>query len=245
MIEFRNVEKQYDGTVVVKNQTFNIQKGEIFVLVGESGSGKTTTLKMINRLEQQTAGEILIDGKSISEYNLRELRLEIGYVLQSIALFPNLTVLENIELIPEMKKWSKEKRKEKSELLLEKVGLNPEKYSKRYPSELSGGEGQRVGILRALIAEPKILLMDEPFSALDPISRKSLQELTKQLHSEFGITIVFVTHDMNEALQLADRICVMKNGEILQIASPSEIKENPENDFVLNLFRDSEAKNCE
>lgn len=239
MIEFREIQKKYGQEEVIKEHSFKIEDGELFVLVGQSGSGKTTTLKMINRLVEADSGSIFIDGKDITSIPLRKLRLDIGYVLQSIALFPNLTVRENIELIPEMKKWQAAKRHKESDELLEKVGLEALKYKDRYPRELSGGEQQRVGILRAIIAQPKILLMDEPFSALDPISRKSLQMLTKSLHKEFNMTIVFVTHDMSEALDIADRICVMKEGEILQIASPKDIRENPANEYVKSLFEDN------
>jgi len=239
MIEFREIQKKYGQEEVIKEHSFKIEDGELFVLVGQSGSGKTTTLKMINRLVEADSGSIFIDGKDIISIPLRKLRLDIGYVLQSIALFPNLTVRENIELIPEMKKWQAAKRHKESDELLEKVGLEASKYKDRYPRELSGGEQQRVGILRAIIAQPKILLMDEPFSALDPISRKSLQLLTKSLHKEFNMTIVFVTHDMLEALDIADRICVMKEGEILQIASPKDIRENPANEYVKSLFEDN------
>lgn len=239
MIEFREIQKKYGQEEVIKEHSFKIENGELFVLVGQSGSGKTTTLKMINRLVEADSGSIFIDGKDITSMPLRKLRLDIGYVLQSIALFPNLTVRENIELIPEMKKWQAAKRHKESDELLEKVGLEALKYKDRYPRELSGGEQQRVGILRAIIAQPKILLMDEPFSALDPISRKSLQMLTKSLHKEFNMTIVFVTHDMSEALDIADRICVMKEGEVLQIASPKDIRENPANEYVKSLFEDN------
>lgn len=243
MIEFRGIQKKYGQEEVIKEHSFKIEDGELFVLVGQSGSGKTTTLKMINRLVEADSGSIFIDGKDITSIPLRKLRLDIGYVLQSIALFPNLTVRENIELIPEMKKWQAAKRHKESDELLEKVGLEASKYKDRYPRELSGGEQQRVGILRAIIAQPKILLMDEPFSALDPISRKGLQLLTKSLHKEFNMTIVFVTHDMSEALDIADRICVMKEGEILQIASPKDIRENPANDYVKSLFEDNKGGN--
>lgn len=192
---------------------------------------------MINRLLEQTEGNIYLEGKNSKDYNTRQLRFNIGYVLQQIALFPNLTVLENIELIPEMKNWEKRKRREKAKELMKIVGLNPEKYANRYPRDLSGGEQQRVGILRAIIFNPKILLMDEPFSALDPISRNQLQDLIKKIHKEFGMTIVFVTHDMKEAMKLGDRICIMKNGKQIQLATPENIRENPANQFVEEFFR--------
>lgn len=181
---------------------------------------------------EQTDGDILFNNKKLKDYNLRELRLKIGYVLQEIALFPNLTVFENISLIPEMKKMDREIIDEKIDFLLNKVGLEPKKYEDRFPEELSGGEKQRVGILRAIISGPEILLMDEPFSALDPISRINLQDLIKELHDEYKITTVFVTHDMSEAIKLADRICFMKEGKVIQIATPEEIVKNPENKFV-------------
>lgn len=217
---------------VLDNLKFNIEKGEFFVIVGPSGSGKTTSLKLINRLIEQTGGDIFFNNKKLKDYNLRELRLKIGYVLQEIALFPNLTVFENISLIPEMKKMDREIIDEKIDFLLNKVGLEPKKYKDRFPEELSGGEKQRVGILRAIISGPEILLMDEPFSALDPISRINLQDLIKELHDEYKITTVFVTHDMSEAIKLADRICFMKEGKVIQIATPEEIVKNPENKFV-------------
>lgn len=233
MIEYKNVSLtcKVNGKIL-NNLNFEINEGEFFVLIGPSGSGKTTTLKLINRLIEQTEGDIWFNKKRLKDYNLRELRLETGYVLQQIALFPNMTVEENIALIPEMKKMKKEKIKMKTEELLKKVGLDPLQYMNRYPQDLSGGEKQRIGILRAIIANPRILLMDEPFSALDPINKAQLQDLIKKLHEEFKITIIFVTHDMSEALKLADRICVMKNGEILQIDEPDKILQNPTNEFV-------------
>ncbi|AYV92675.1 glycine/betaine ABC transporter ATP-binding protein [Fusobacterium necrophorum subsp. funduliforme] len=237
MIQFEHVSKEYEGKKVVSDLNFEIQQGEFFILVGPSGSGKTTLLKMINRLLEQTEGNIYLEGKNSKDYNTRQLRFNIGYVLQQIALFPNLTVLENIELIPEMKNWEKRKRREKAKELMKRVGLNPEKYANRYPRDLSGGEQQRVGILRAIIFNPKILLMDEPFSALDPISRNQLQDLIKKIHKEFGMTIVFVTHDMKEAMKLGDRICIMKNGKQIQLATPENIRENPANQFVEEFFR--------
>lgn len=237
MIQFEHVSKEYEGKKVVSDLNFEIQQGEFFILVGPSGSGKTTLLKMINRLLEQTEGNIYLEGKNSKDYNTRQLRFNIGYVLQQIALFPNLTVLENIELIPEMKNWEKRRRREKAKELMKRVGLNPEKYANRYPRDLSEGEQQRVGILRAIIFNPKILLMDEPFSALDPISRNQLQDLIKKIHKEFGMTIVFVTHDMKEAMKLGDRICIMKNGKQIQLATPENIRENPANQFVEEFFR--------
>lgn len=233
MISYKNVSMEYpESGKVLDNLNFNIEKGEFFVIVGPSGSGKTTSLKLINRLIEQTGGDIFFNNKKLKDYNLRELRLKIGYVLQEIALFPNLTVFENISLIPEMKKMDREIIDEKIDFLLNKVGLEPKKYKDRFPEELSGGEKQRVGILRAIISGPEILLMDEPFSALDPISRINLQDLIKELHNEYKITTVFVTHDMSEAIKLADRICFMKDGRVIQIATPEEILKNPENKFV-------------
>lgn len=241
MIDFEQVSKLYGDTTVIKNFTLNIQKGEFFVLVGSSGSGKTTTLKMINRLVDPTSGSIKLDGVDIASYDLRELRLNIGYVLQQIALFPNLTVCENVTLIAEMKKWSKKQRLAAAKELLSRVGLEPSNYLHRYPAELSGGEQQRVGILRAIITRPKILLMDEPFSALDPISRSELQGLIKELHKDFGMTIVFVTHDMNEAQNVGERICVMNEGEIVQLGTAQEITSAPANEFVTKFFQATQA----
>lgn len=237
MINFQNVSKRYNDQLVLEDFDISIEDGEFFVLVGPSGSGKTTTLKMINRLIEPTDGDIYFNDQRLIEYNLKELRLTIGYVLQQIALFPNLTVAENIELIPEMKHWSKAKRRERTEELLRKVSLPPEEYLHRKPAELSGGEQQRIGILRAIAAKPDIILMDEPFSALDPISRGQLQLLIKELHKELASTVVFVTHDMNEALLLGDRICVMKDGKIVQTDTPEAIKSHPANEFVAQFFQ--------
>lgn len=239
MIVFDKVTKVFGQKTVLKQQSFSINDGEFLVLVGPSGSGKTTMLKMLNRLVDLTDGRIVIDGVQQNQLDLRELRLSMGYVLQQIALFPNLTVAENIALIPKMKGWSQEKIEQRTRELLAKVGLDPDEYLTRMPQDLSGGEQQRVGILRAIIHEPKYLLMDEPFSALDPISREQLQKLTKELHEETGTTTVFVTHDVREALLLADRIAVLHDGEIVQLATAQEILENPSNDFVRNLFGDA------
>ncbi|MBJ8072669.1 MULTISPECIES: ABC transporter ATP-binding protein [Bacillus] len=233
MIQFNHVSKAYeDGTKVVDSLHLEIKKGEFFVLIGPSGCGKTTTMKMINRLIETTEGSILIDGKDIQEYNINELRWNIGYVLQQIALFPHMTIAENIAVVPEMRKWSKEKIKTRVDELLHMVGLEPDVYRDRMPDELSGGQKQRVGVVRALAANPKIVLMDEPFSALDPLSREQLQQDIVQLQKKIQKTIVFVTHDMQEALSLGDRICVMKEGKVVQLDTPEGIIHNPKNEFV-------------
>ena len=239
MIRYQGVSMSYDGKEkVLDDLNFEIKEGEFFVLVGPSGSGKTTTLKLINRLIEQTEGDIFFQGKNIKDYPLREMRLEMGYVLQEIALFPNLTVAENIGLIPEMKKINKREIDKRVDSLLKQVDLDPKVYKNRLPEDLSGGEKQRIGILRAIAANPKVLLMDEPFSALDPISRTQLQDLVKDLHRDFKITTVFVTHDMREAIKLADRICLMKDGKIIQIGSPEDLVNNPANDFVASFFKE-------
>ena len=187
---------------------------------------------MINRLEDNTTGEVKINGKNVKEYNIHKMRWDIGYALQQVALFPHMNVEENIAIVPELKKWKKEKINARIDELLNMVGLEPKKYRKRKPSELSGGEAQRVGIARALAADPKIILMDEPFSALDPITRASLQEDVKKLQKQIHKTIVFVTHDIEEAFLLGDKICIIQDGELIQSGTKKEIISNPKNDFV-------------
>ena len=233
MIEFINVGMTYPcGNVGLKNINLTINESEITVFIGPSGSGKTTLLKMINRLEDNTTGEVKINGKNVKEYNIHKMRWDIGYALQQVALFPHMNVEENIAIVPELKKWKKEKINARIDELLHMVGLEPEKYRKRKPSELSGGEAQRIGIARALAADPKIILMDEPFSALDPITRASLQEDVKKLQKQIHKTIVFVTHDIEEAFLLGDKICIIQDGELIQSGTKQEIISNPKNDFV-------------
>ncbi|MFK4948308.1 ABC transporter ATP-binding protein [Lactococcus garvieae] len=237
-ITFKNVTKKYGDKAVLSDINLSIKSHEFFVLAGSSGGGKTTLLKMINRLIEPNQGQVLIDDQDIQTINLRDLRLQIGYVLQQIALFPNMTVLENISIIPTMKGWSKREIRERVLELLPLVGLDAEKYLNRYPHELSGGEAQRIGILRAIACKPKIILMDEPFSALDPISRKQLQELVKDLQKTLKITTVFVTHDMSEGMAMADRIAILKDGELQQVGRPQEILNDPANTFVADFFTD-------
>lgn len=233
MIEFINVGMTYpNGNVGLKNINLTIKESEITVFIGPSGSGKTTLLKMINRLEDNTTGEVKINGKNVKDYNIHKMRWDIGYALQQVALFPHMTVEENIAIVPELKKWKKEKIDARINELLNMVGLEPKKYRKRNPSELSGGEAQRVGIARALAADPKIILMDEPFSALDPITRANLQEDVKKLQKQIHKTIVFVTHDIEEAFLLGDKICIIQDGELIQSGTKHEIISNPKNDFV-------------
>ena len=233
MIEFINVGMTYpNGNVGLKNINLTIKESEITVFIGPSGSGKTTLLKMINRLEDNTTGEVKINGKNVKDYNIHKMRWDIGYALQQVALFPHMTVEENIAIVPELKKWKKEKIDARINELLNMVGLEPEKYRKRTPSELSGGEAQRVGIARALAADPKIILMDEPFSALDPITRANLQEDVKKLQKQIHKTIVFVTHDIEEAFLLGDKICIIQDGKLVQTGTKHEIISNPKNDFV-------------
>ncbi|WP_239254256.1 ABC transporter ATP-binding protein [Listeria ilorinensis] len=236
MIRFENVTKNYTTDKTAVNQiSLNIKDGEFFVFIGPSGCGKTTTLKMINRLIPLTTGTIYINEKRISDYDIHELRWDIGYVLQQIALFPHMTIEENIAIVPELKKWDKDKIHARVTELLEMVGLDPEIYRHRKPKELSGGEQQRVGVVRALAADPSIILMDEPFSALDPISRQKLQQDIHALQKKIKKTIVFVTHDMQEAVALGDRICLMQDGQIVQCDTPENILQHPANEFVRNF----------
>lgn len=233
MIQFKGVSKSYDGkTNVVESVDFEIAEGEFFVLIGPSGCGKTTTLKMINRLIPLSDGTIRIHDKKISDYSIHELRWQIGYVLQQIALFPHMTIEENISIVPELKQWKKDRIHERVTELLKMAGLDPDTYRGRKPSELSGGQQQRIGVVRALAADPDIVLMDEPFSALDPISRLKLQEDLLHLQRTIRKTIVFVTHDIQEAMKLGDRICIMKDGKIEQLGTPEEITAAPATPFV-------------
>lgn len=236
MIEFEGVTKQYEQSLALDGLTLTIPDNGLFVLVGPSGSGKTTTVKMINRLIEPTSGTIKIDGQPINQMDLQTLRLNIGYVLQNIALFSHLTIEENITIQLEVLKWTKADRQKRARELLEMVHLDPDQYASRYPSELSGGQQQRIGIIRALATSPKVILMDEPFSALDPVTRTQLQDLVLSLQKQLHNTIVFVTHDMKEALRLGDEIAVMRQGSIQQVGTAKAIFNQPKNEFVREFF---------
>jgi osmoprotectant transport system ATP-binding protein len=233
LITFKHVYKKFPGGFeALKDINFHIEKGELVTLIGPSGCGKTTTMKMINRLIQPTKGQILINGEDVSKKDPVKLRRNIGYVIQQIGLLPHMTIEDNITLVPRLKGWEKERYVKRVDELLDLVGLDPEAFKSRFPSELSGGQQQRVGVIRALAAEPPIILMDEPFSALDPISREQLQDELVHLQESIKKTIVFVTHDMDEAIKIADRIAIMKDGEIIQFDTPEKILRHPKNDFV-------------
>ncbi|MFT8348771.1 ABC transporter ATP-binding protein [Clostridium saccharoperbutylacetonicum] len=232
MIEFINIRKDFKNKTILKDIALKINKGELIAIIGSSGCGKTTTLKMINRLINPTSGKILIDGEDIASKDVIKLRRNIGYVIQQTGLFPHLTIRENIQIIPKVEKLDKASIEKRTIELMEMVGLSSDEFLDRYPTELSGGQQQRVGVARAFAINPEIILMDEPFSALDPITRVQLQEELIDLQSKLKRTIVFVTHDMDEAIKIADKICIMNKGEIIQYDTPENILKNPINDFV-------------
>ena len=233
MLKFENVSKVFnDGFKAVDSVSFDIPEGEFVVLIGPSGSGKSTTMKMINRMVPHTSGTISINGNDITSMNASELRRNIGYVIQQIGLFPHYTIEKNIAIVPELKGWSKDEIKARVKELMILVGLDPEVFSSRYPKELSGGQQQRVGVARALASNPEVILMDEPFGALDPITRDQLQLELISLQRKLKKTIVFVTHDMDEALKLGDRIAIMKDGGLLQLDTPEKLLREPSSGFV-------------
>lgn len=233
MITLENVSKTFaNGTKAVCNLSLEIEEGETLVLLGTSGSGKTTTMKMVNRLIEPTEGRILIEDIDVMQQNPIELRRRIGYAIQHIGLFPHMTVAENISVVPKLLKWSEEKIDKRIDELLRMVGLEPGKFRQSYPVHLSGGQKQRIGVARALAADPPVILMDEPFGALDPITREQLQNEFVELETEIAKTIIFVTHDVFEAVKMGDRIALLDAGCLQQIAEPVELIENPANDFV-------------
>ncbi len=242
-VEFRDVSKFYgEGQTALWRVSFRVEPGETLVLLGSSGSGKTTSLKMMNRLVLPDEGEVRIEGRQVKDWDPIELRRRAGYVIQEVGLFPHLTVEENVGLVPRLEGWELERRRARAQELLERVGLPPTDFAAKRPSELSGGQKQRVGVARALANDPPLLLMDEPFGALDPITRRRLQEEFRKLAQSLGKTVVFVTHDVPEALRLADRIAVLDQGQLRQIGTPREIVQQPADDFVREFVRYDEIR---
>ena len=237
MIRFDKVTKQFpDGTEALKDISLILPARQLTAIIGPSGCGKTTLMKMVNKLENPTSGAVYIDEEPITGMDEVKLRRSIGYVIQRIGLFPHMTIKENVSLVPKLLDWPADKTERRAEELLKLVGLDPATFMERYPLELSGGQQQRVGVVRALAGDPNIVLMDEPFSALDPISREQLQDELRHLQQEIHKTIVFVTHDMDEALKIADTIVVMRDGRIEQIGSPQQLIDEPANEFVHNFI---------
>lgn len=237
MIGLSHVSKSYDDgqSFAVDDVSVDIERGELVVLVGESGCGKTTTLKMINRLTDPSSGAITVDGQDVSEVDPVQLRRNIGYVFQGIGLFPHYTVEDNIAAVPRLLGWDRSRVADRVEETLDMVGLPSDQYAERRPDELSGGQQQRVGVARALAANPDVVLMDEPFGALDPITRAELQDEFKRIQQEMALTVVMVTHDMTEALLLADRVAVMKEGQFAQVGTPHDLLTRPEHPYVQEL----------
>jgi len=232
LIKFENISKKFKNTTVLSDVSFEIEKGKLVAIIGESGCGKTTTLKMRNGLITPTSGKIYINNEDISTKNVIDLRRNMGYVIQQTGLFPHMTIRENIELIPKVQNKNPEDITQQTYNLMDMVGLDCDKFLNRYPVELSGGQQQRVGVARAFATNPDIILMDEPFSALDPITRSSLQDELVNLQSKIKKTIIFVTHDMDEAIKISDKMCIMDKGKIIQYDTPENILKNPVNDFV-------------
>ena len=243
VLEFRDVTKRYAAGArpAVDTLSLTVPAGEVCVLVGPSGCGKTTALKMVNRLIEPTSGEILIDGRGVRDRDPAALRREVGYVIQQVGLLPHLTIAANVATVPKLLGWDKERIRSRVRELLELIGLDPDEFSGRYPAQLSGGQQQRVGLARALAADPPVMLMDEPFSAVDPITRERLQNDFLRLHRVVPKTVVFVSHDIDEAVKMADRIAVMRDGHLVQFAPPAELLANPVDDFVADFVGSDRA----
>ena len=243
MILFEQVSKAYDDeSYAVQDLSFEVNRGEVLVLLGISGSGKTTTMKMINRLIEPSSGQIKINGRDIMALDPVELRLDIGYAVQQVGLFPHVTIGENIEVTPKLLGWDRQTIYERTCELLNLVRLNPTEFINRYPRQLSGGQRQRVGVARALAGDPTIILMDEPFGALDPLTRDELQKEFSHLQEKLSKTVIFVTHDIFEAFELGDRIAILEQGRLAQIGSPEELIHNPASEFVSRFVSSGREK---
>lgn len=237
-IEFKNVCKKFNqtGANAVNHVNLNIHEGEFITILGSSGCGKTTLLKMINRLYEPDDGNIILFGEDINTVDVTLVRRRIGYVIQQIGLFPHMTIADNIATVPKLLKWDNDKINARTEELLSLVGLNPSEFKHRYPSQLSGGQQQRIGLARALAVDPKIMLLDEPFGAIDPINRLKLQDELLQIHNGLKKTFLFVTHDIEEAFKMGDRVIIMNEGNIVQFDTPEHIVKNPADNFVASLM---------
>ncbi len=236
MIEVKNLTKHFGKHTAVHNLSFKLEAGQTLALIGSSGSGKTTTLRMINRLIEPDSGQILVNGEDVTKQPLEQMRRRIGYVIQNMGLFPHYTIAENIAIVPNLLQWEKSRIHTRVYELLQHMGLSASEYASKYPDQLSGGQQQRVGLARALAADPPIILMDEPFGALDPITRKHIRKEVLQLEEFNNKTIILVTHDVEEAFEMADMVCLLHEGKVQQIGSPKELLKNPTNEFVTNFF---------
>ncbi|MFZ4452621.1 ABC transporter ATP-binding protein [Salibacterium aidingense] len=233
MITFEDVTKEYEqGVKAIDDVSLEVEDGNIVILIGPSGCGKTTLLRMVNQLETITGGSILIDGKNVGDMKTIEMRRNIGYVIQSNGLFPNMTIEDNVVVVPNLLGWDRKRKTDRYNYLMDLIGLNPDEFKKRYPHELSGGQQQRIGVARALAADPPLMLMDEPFGALDPIIRNKLQEEFLQIQKELKKTILFVSHDIDEAVKMGDKIALLREGRVMQYDKPAILLNKPKNDFV-------------
>jgi osmoprotectant transport system ATP-binding protein len=241
-VVWRGVRKEYPGSpVALRGVSLEVGRGEFLAILGTSGSGKTTLLKMVNRLIEPTAGEVLVQGRPTSQWDPILLRRSIGYVIQDVGLMPHLNILANVGLVPRLSGVPRAKCDESARARLELVGLDPERFGRQMPHQLSGGQRQRVGVARALAADPELILMDEPFGALDPISRRELQDEFRSLQQRLRMTVIFVTHDIREAYRIADRLALMDHGSLIQAGHPAEFRKHPATEFVRSFFLDAEA----
>jgi osmoprotectant transport system ATP-binding protein len=237
-IVWRDIRKRYpDGQEAVRGVSLDVASGEVLALLGTSGSGKTTLLKMVNRLVEPSSGEILVGGRSTASWDPIALRRSIGYVIQDVGLMPHLSVLANVGLVPRLLGTARPEREARARELLQLVGLEPDQYARRMPRELSGGQRQRVGVARALAANPAIVLMDEPFGALDPVTRRELQVEFRSLQQRLGKTVVIVTHDVSEACRIADRLALLAHGQLIQVGTPDDLRNHPASEFVTSFFQ--------